>query len=68
MCWKSKAPTLTLKQHITNGSQKCCLAISVYFMLTNGSSFAESGMVLHCSQFRIANKELYYTVLENPPN
>ena len=57
-----------LKQCIANGSQKCCLAISVCFMLTNSSSFAEFSVVLHCTQFPIANKGLHYTVLENPPN
>lgn len=37
-------------------------------MLTNDSSFAEFNMALCCTQFPTANKELYYTVLENPPN
>lgn len=57
-----------LKHCITNGSQRCHLAVSVYFMLTNDSSFAEFSMVLYCTQFPNANKELYYTVLKNPPN
>lgn len=57
-----------LKHCITNGSQKCYLAVSVYFLLTNDSSFAEFSMVLCCTLFLIANKGLYYTLLKNPPN
>lgn len=57
-----------LKHCITNGSQKCHLAVSVFFMLTTDSSFAEFSMVLYCTQFSIANKELYYVVLEKSSN